>query len=103
MIYWSRQIIGLVLGFIWGQVPFHGVVGIFLFGGLSAGIIYVWFTAMQGINKVEYGRAWELTEEGFLSRPVGSFVMKIIVFTWARCKEETWSYQVNAISMSTLY
>ena len=103
MIYWSRQIIGLVLGFIWGQVPFYGFVGIFLFGGLSAGIIYVWFTAVQGIDEVEYGRAWELTEKGFLSRAVGSFVTKIIVFTWARCKEETWSYQVNAISMSTLY
>ena len=103
MIYWSRQIIGLVLGFIWGQVPFHVFVGIFLFGGLSAGIIYVWFTAVQGIDEVEYGRAWELTEEGFLSRAVGSFVTKIIAFTWARCKEETWSYQVNAISMSTLY
>ena len=64
MIYWSRQIIGLVLGFIWGQVPFHGFVGIFLFGGLSAGIIYVWFTAVQGIDEVEYDRAWELTEEG---------------------------------------
>ena len=41
VIYWSRQIIGLVLGFIWGQVPPNGFVEIFLFRALSAGIVYV--------------------------------------------------------------
>ena len=47
VIYWSRQLIGLVLGCIWGLIPMHGFIGIFLFAALSAGIVYVWFTAVQ--------------------------------------------------------
>ena len=67
VIYWSRQIIGLVLGVIWGLVPMQGFVGIFLFALLSAGLVYVWFTAVQGVDEAEYGGAWELTKEGLLS------------------------------------
>ena len=47
VIYWSRQIIGLVLGLLWGLLPLKGFIGIFLFAALSAGIVYVWFTAIQ--------------------------------------------------------
>ena len=47
VIYWSRQIIGLVLGLLWGLLPLKGFIGIFLFAALSAGIVYVWFTAVQ--------------------------------------------------------
>ena len=50
VIYWSRQIIGLVLGLLWGLLPLKGFIGIFLFAALSAGIVYVWFTAVQVIH-----------------------------------------------------
>ena len=50
VIYWSRQIIGLVLGLLWGLLPLKGFIGIFLFAALSAGIVYVWFTAVQVIT-----------------------------------------------------
>ena len=81
VIYWSRQIIGLVLGVIWGLVPMQGFVGIFLFALLSAGLVYVWFTAVQGVDEAEYGGAWELTKEGFLSGAAGFLVTWIIVYT----------------------
>ena len=48
VIYWSRQILGLVIGCVWGLMPLKGFIGILLFGALSAGLIYVWFTAVQG-------------------------------------------------------
>ena len=48
VIYWSRQILGLLIGCVWGLVPLKGFIGILLFGALSAGLIYVWFTAVQG-------------------------------------------------------
>ena len=81
VIYWSRQIIGLVLGVIWGLFPMQGFVGIFLFALLSAGLVYVWFTAVQGVDEAEYGGAWELTKEGFLSGAAGFLVTWIIVYT----------------------
>ena len=81
VIYWSRQIIGLVLGAIWGLVPLHGFLGLALFAALSAGLVYVWFTAVQGIDEAEYGGAWEMTKEGFLSGAAGFLVTWIIVYT----------------------
>ena len=81
VIYWSRQIIGLVLGAVWGLVPLHGFLGLALFGALSAGLVYVWFTAVQGIDEAEYGGVWELTKEGFLSGAAGFLVTWIIVYT----------------------
>ena len=76
VIYWSRQIIGLVLGYIWGLVPFHGFVGIFLFGALTEGIVCVWFTAVQEIDELESGGAWELIlrKDLDISRAAGFFV-----------------------------
>ena len=48
VIYWSRQILGLLIGCVWGLLPLKGFIAILLFGGLSAGLVYVWFTAVQG-------------------------------------------------------
>ena len=53
VIYWGRQILGIILGLVWGLLPMKGFVGLVLFGALSAGIVYVWFTAVQvwwGVN-----------------------------------------------------
>ena len=81
VIYWSRQIIGLVLGVIWGLVPMQGFVGIFLFALLSAGLVYVWFTAVQQVDEAEFAGAWELTKEGFLTSAAGFLVTWIIIYT----------------------
>ena len=37
-------------------------------------------TRVQGIDEAEYGGAWELTKEGFLSDAVGFRVAWIIVY-----------------------
>jgi hypothetical protein len=47
VIYWGRQILGIILGLFWGLLPMKGFVGLVLFAALSAGIVYVWFTAVQ--------------------------------------------------------
>ena len=36
-----------MLGLIWGLLPLKGFIGLVLFAALSAGIVYVWFTAVQ--------------------------------------------------------
>ena len=41
------QILGIFLGLFWGLLPLKGFLGLVLFAGLSAGIVYVWITAVQ--------------------------------------------------------
>jgi len=81
VIYWGRQLIGLVIGLIWGVLPLKGFLGLALFGLLSAGVVYVWFTAIQNIDETEYGGAWELTKEGFMTSFAGFLVTWIITYS----------------------
>jgi len=81
VIYWGRQILGIILGLIWGLLPLKGFLGLILFGGLSCGLVYVWITAVQGVDEMEYGGAWELTKEGFLTSAAGFLVTWIIVYS----------------------
>ena len=81
VVYWLRQIVGLVLGLIWGILAVQGAVGLVLFALLNAGILYVYFSAFQAIDEEEFGGAWELTKEGFLSGAAGFCVTWIIVYT----------------------
>ena len=59
-----------------------------MFGSLQCRVgpeqenISVWFQLnTAGIDEAEYGGAWELTKEGFLSGAAGFFVTWIIVYT----------------------
>jgi hypothetical protein len=36
-----------VAGLVWGLIPLKGFLGLVLFAAFSAGLIYVWFTAIQ--------------------------------------------------------
>jgi len=80
VIYWGRQILGIIIGLVWGIIPIKGFLGLFLFAAISAGLVYVWITAVQRVDD-EYGGAWELTKEGFLTSAAGFLVTWIIVYS----------------------
>ena len=81
MALFSRQILGIILGLVWGIIPLKGFVGLLLFGLTSAGVVYVWITAYQGVDEMEYGGAWELTKEGFLTSFAGFLVTWILMYS----------------------
>jgi len=81
VIYWARQIIGIIVGLVWGLFALKGFLGLALFAAISAGIIYVWFTAVQGVDESEFGGAWELTKEGFMTSFAGFLVTWIITYS----------------------
>ena len=81
VIYWLRQIVGLVLGLIWGILAVQGAVGLVLFALLNAGILYVYFSAFQAIDEEEFGGAWGLTKEGFMTSFATFLVIWIILYT----------------------
>ena len=81
VVYWIRQVLGVVLGLIWGSFALHGVVGLALFAILNAGILYVYFSAFQVVDEEEFGGAWELTKEGFMTSFATFMVVWIILYT----------------------
>ena len=81
VIYWIRQVLGVILGLIWGVAAFHGVLGLATFAILNAGILYVYFSAFQAVDEEEYGGAWELTKEGFMTSFASFLVVWIILYS----------------------
>ncbi|CAG7823218.1 unnamed protein product [Allacma fusca] len=81
VIYWMRQVLGVTLGLIWGIIPLTGIVGLSLFFIVNAGIIYLYFSGFQKVDEEEYGGAWELTKEGFMTSFAGFLVIWIIIYS----------------------
>ena len=40
-------------GLIWGLLALKGFLGLVLFAAISAGVVYVWFTAVQVCAKLQ--------------------------------------------------
>ncbi|XP_053963117.1 GEL complex subunit OPTI [Anastrepha obliqua] len=81
VIYWARQIFGILLGIVWGIVPLKGFLGLVLFAGISCSIVYIYAINFQGIDEEAYGGAWELVKEGFMTSFAGFLVTWIIFYT----------------------
>uniref|UniRef100_A0A0N5APQ6 Rab5-interacting protein n=1 Tax=Syphacia muris TaxID=451379 RepID=A0A0N5APQ6_9BILA len=76
VIYWGRQILGLLIGIIWGTIPLHGLFAIILYVSITtiAGQFYVSnfqkvfdLTLFEQIivDEDAVGGFWELAKEGF--------------------------------------
>ncbi|CAG9087538.1 hypothetical protein JYU34_021369 [Plutella xylostella] len=81
VIYWMRQIIGIILGLCWGLLPLKGFFGLVLFVLVNAAVIYVYVSNFQNIDEEEYGGMWEITKEGFMTSFAGFLVTWIIMYT----------------------
>ncbi|XP_076263597.1 GEL complex subunit OPTI [Rhynchophorus ferrugineus] len=81
VIYWARQVIGIILGIVWGIVPLKGFLGLALFAIINAGVIYFYFSNFQNVDEEEYDGAWELTKEGFMTSFAGFLVTWIIIYS----------------------
>lgn len=81
VIYWGRQILGLILGLLWGIFPLKGFLGLLLFCIVSAAVVYFYAFSYQGVDEEEFGGAWEITKEGFVTSFAGFLVMWIIIYS----------------------
>ncbi|XP_030383138.1 uncharacterized protein RAB5IF homolog [Scaptodrosophila lebanonensis] len=81
VIYWSRQVFGIILGIIWGIIPLKGFLGLVLFAGISCGVVYLYAINFQMVDEEAYGGAWELVKEGFMTSFAGFLVTWIIFYT----------------------
>ncbi|KAG5893779.1 hypothetical protein JTB14_005445 [Gonioctena quinquepunctata] len=81
VIYWARQALGIILGVFWGLLPLKGLIGLILFAVINAGVIYIYLSNFQNVDEDEYGGAWELTKEGFMTSFAGFLVTWIIIYS----------------------
>ncbi|XP_014248233.1 uncharacterized protein C20orf24 homolog [Cimex lectularius] len=81
VIYWGRQALGIIVGIIWGFIPLKGFIALLLSAIVNAGVIYLYFTSFQCVDEEEFGGAWELTKEGFMTSFAGFLVTWIIIYS----------------------
>ncbi|XP_041986975.1 respirasome Complex Assembly Factor 1 [Aricia agestis] len=81
VVYWIRQLLGIVLGLVWGLIPLKGFFGLFMFVSANAASLYVYVSNYQRVDEEEYGGMWEITKEGFVTSFAGFLVTWIIVYT----------------------
>ncbi|KDR15294.1 uncharacterized protein C20orf24 homolog [Zootermopsis nevadensis] len=81
VIYWFRQALGIIIGLLWGLIPLKGFIALLLFVLVNAGLVYMYFTNFQGVDEEEYGGAWELTKEGFMTSFAGFLMTWIIIYS----------------------
>ncbi|KAF2362415.1 Rab5-interacting protein family [Trinorchestia longiramus] len=87
VIYWGRQILGLILGVIWGVIPLKGFLGLLLFCIVSAVAVYLYAFTFQNVDEEDYGGAWEIVKEGFVTSFAGFLAMWIIIFSGLHFKD----------------
>lgn len=81
VIYWARQAIGIIVGIAWGLIPLKGFIALLLFVLVNAGITYLYFSNFQKVDEEEFGGAWELIKEGFMTSFAGFLVTWIIIYS----------------------
>lgn len=81
VVYWLRQIIGLIIGIIWGVLPLKGILGILLFFAVNFAIVYFYFSIFQRVNEEEFGGVSEIMKEGLMTSFATFIVTWIILFS----------------------
>ncbi|XP_058829970.1 GEL complex subunit OPTI [Topomyia yanbarensis] len=81
VIYWARQILGILIGIVMGIVPLKGFVALALFALINCGIVYFYCTSFQSIDDEVYGGMWEIIKEGFMTSFACFLVTWIIFYT----------------------
>lgn len=81
VVYWSRQVLGIIIGVIWGIIPLQGFTAITLFTAINCGIVYLYCMNFQKIDEDEYGGIWELLKEGLMTSFACFCVTWIVFYT----------------------
>lgn len=67
VLHWTRQLMALVCGLIWGAIPLVGGIWFMLFLALSTGIIYCYYALVLKVDEEEFGGHGALLQEGLFA------------------------------------
>ncbi|XP_064599304.1 GEL complex subunit OPTI-like [Liolophura sinensis] len=76
-----RQVMGLVLGVVWGIIPLKGLMGLLLFFLVNSAIIYFYYSSFQKVDEEEYGGATEILKEGLMTSFSAFLVSWIMLYS----------------------
>lgn len=81
VIYWLRQILGIILGIIWGLLPLKGIFGLALFFAVNVLITYLYLSTFQKVDEEEYGGLTEILKEGLMTSFSSFLVLWILLYS----------------------
>lgn len=81
VIYWLRQILGVIIGLIWGFAPLKGFIGLILFFLINCAIVFIYYNMIQRIDEEKFGGFTELMKEGLMTSFSTFLVVWIIVYS----------------------
>lgn len=74
VLYWFRQVIGIVFGLVWGFAGITGFLGFMSFVISSCMLTMAAYKSVLGIDEEDYGGHADLIQEG-LPGSIGSFLL----------------------------
>uniref|UniRef100_A0A182JK09 Rab5-interacting protein n=1 Tax=Anopheles atroparvus TaxID=41427 RepID=A0A182JK09_ANOAO len=81
VVYWARQVLGILIGIVMGIIPLKGFVALALFALVNCGVVYLYSNNFQSIDEEAYGGMWEIVKEGFMTSFACFLVTWIIFYT----------------------
>lgn len=75
VMYWQKQITALLLGIIWGIIPFMGVLGIAAFVSAQVVTTIMFYRLVLRVDEERYGGAGDYLFDAALLPLVGSFFL----------------------------
>uniref|UniRef100_A0A0N4ZQW9 Rab5-interacting protein n=1 Tax=Parastrongyloides trichosuri TaxID=131310 RepID=A0A0N4ZQW9_PARTI len=78
VLYWGKQLLSIVIGMIWGVLPFTGITSIIAFTLASGVSSYLYVTRFQEYDDEELGGFFEIAREG-ISAAFATFMITWIV------------------------
>eukprot|EP00741_Cyanophora_paradoxa_P024448 tig00022075_g23605.t1 len=81
VVYWFRQIVGVVLGIAFGIAGVQGALGNIGFWVLSTVSGLVYYALYLGIDEEDFGGRWKLMQEGAMPAYASFLTLWILVHT----------------------
>ncbi|CAO2840678.1 unnamed protein product [Amaranthus hypochondriacus] len=81
VLHWTRQVVALVCGLIWGAIPLVGGIWLILFMALSTAIVYGYYALILKIDEEEYGGHGALLQEGLFASMTLFLLAWILVYS----------------------
>ncbi|CAD5232161.1 unnamed protein product [Bursaphelenchus xylophilus] len=81
VLYWGRQILGLLVGIVWGLIPLKGLLAILIYVAISTFAGHFYVTSYQGQDEENFGGFWELAKEGFASAVATFLIAWITIYS----------------------
>merc|ERR1712193_182791 len=81
VVYWLRQILGVIMGIMWGLLQVKGALGIGLFLAINTLVIWLYFNSFQKVDEEEFGGITEILKEGLMTSFSSFLVSWIIVYS----------------------